>query len=112
MSIHTMSEDGVMVVALAGSADAAMLEPLRAPLTEALADTPVVVLALDDLAGVDTDALRSLVVGLVDDAPGGELRISAGNPDLRSALATARIHHLVAVHDTVRDATRQPSSTR
>jgi hypothetical protein len=107
MSIRATSNDGVMVVELGGSAEASMLDPLQAPLAEALADTPVVVLALDEPDGIDVDALRALIVSLLDEARGGELRIATRDPELRRALATARIHHLVAVHETLADATEQ-----
>ena len=106
LSIRATSIDGVMVVALAGTADATMLSPLQAPLSEALADTPLVILDLDQPdGGIDVDALRALLVGLLDEARGGELRIAARDPELRRELAMARIHHLVAVHETVADAT-------
>ena len=36
---------------------------------------------------------------------GGRLGIAARSPDIRGALATARIHHVVAVHPTIADAT-------
>jgi anti-anti-sigma factor len=107
LSIRASSNDGVMVVTLAGTADAAMLSPLQAPLAEALADTPIVILDLDEPDGIDVDALRALLIRLLDEARGGELRIATRDPELRRALATARIHHLVAVHETVADATDQ-----
>ena len=108
--------DGVMIVALAGSADTAPLSPLHPPLAAALADTPLVILALEESAGIDVDELRTLIIGLLDEARGGELRIATRDPDLRRALAAARIHHLVAVHETVADAadprTRDPDPLR
>lgn len=112
LSIHASTTDGVMIVALAGSADAALLNPLRAPLTEALADTPLVVLALDELDVIDGDALRTLLVGLMNEARGGQLRIAVSDAHLRGALAAARVHHLVAVHETVADATNHQGATR
>ena len=105
MSLHATSGNGVMTVALGGTADAALLSPLHAPLAEALADTPLVILTLDELDGIDADALRTLLVRLLDEAPGGELCITARDPELRGALAAAGIHPLVPVHETVADAT-------
>ena len=104
LSVHVSSDDGVVVVALAGTADAAMVAPLQAPLSEALADTRLLVLDLDGLTGVDADSLRAVIVALLEEARGGQLRIVAPDPDLRGRLAAARIHHLVAVHPSVGDA--------
>jgi hypothetical protein len=48
--------------------------------------------------------LRALLVGLLDDARGGEQRIAARDPDVRAVLAGARIHHLASVHQSVTEA--------
>lgn len=104
MSVRTTSNNGVVIVSLAGAADAAMLVPLRDALADALAEARVLVLDLDELDGVDAEALRGVLVDLLDDVRGGQLRIAASDPDIRSQLAGARIHHLVAVHHSVAEA--------
>jgi hypothetical protein len=43
LSVHVTTNDDTVSVALAGAADAGMLTPLHAPLTEALADARVLV---------------------------------------------------------------------
>lgn len=55
--------------------------------------------------GFDAATLRGVLVELLDHARGGELRIAASDPEIRALLAGARIHHLVAVHRTVAEAT-------
>lgn len=105
MSVQTISNNGVVTVALAGAADAAMLAPLQAALADALAEARLLVLDLDEITDVDAEALRALVVALLDDARGGQLHIAAADPKVRAALAGARVHHLVAVHHTVAEAT-------
>lgn len=104
LSIHVRSEDGAVVVALVGTADASMLEPLVDPLTAALSDSGVLVLDLDELRIVDPPGLRALIVGVIDTARGGQLRIATRDAATLESLADARIDHLVAVHRSVADA--------
>lgn len=104
LSVNVHSENGRMVITLAGAADAAMLEPLHGPITAALADAQVLVLDLDDLHPVDSTALRDLVTAVLADARGGQLRIAASHEVTISSLTEARIHHLVGVHRSVPDA--------
>lgn len=104
LSIQVRSDNGAVVVALAGAADASMLEPLRDPISAALADTEVLVLDLDQLSNVDPAYLRELIIEVLGTARGGELRIATTHAATLAALAEARIHHLVAVHRSVSDA--------
>lgn len=104
LSIQVRSDNGAVVVALAGAADASMLEPLRDPITAALADTPLLVLDLDELSTVDPVYLRELIVEVVATARGGQLRIATTHAATVAALAEARIHHVVPVHRSVADA--------
>jgi Protein of unknown function (DUF2442) len=55
LSVHVTTKDEPEIVSLAGAADAGMLTPLHAPLTEALADARVLVL---DLGQVTTSTAR------------------------------------------------------
>jgi anti-anti-sigma factor len=109
MSITVRSDDGVTIVSLAGTADHDMLMPLRDPLIAALGDSPVVVVDLDELTNVDPAALRSLVVAVLDQARGGQMRLVASDPATVAVITEARLHHHVAVHRTVFDA-RRPST--
>lgn len=104
LSIQVRNDNGAVVVALAGAADASMLEPLRDPLTAALADARVLVLDLDEITTLDASGLREVIVGVLADARGGRLRIAASHQATVASLAEARIHHLVAVHRSVADA--------
>ena len=104
LSVNVHSENHAMVITLAGAADAAaMLEPLRGPITAALADAQVLVLDLDDRHPVDSTALRDLVTGVLAEARGGHLRIAASHDVTISSLTEARIHHLLGVHRSVPD---------
>jgi hypothetical protein len=62
LSILVNSGNGAVVVALAGAADASMLEPLRVPITAAPAETPLLVLdlELDAHDPVHQEILRSV----------------------------------------------------
>lgn len=104
LSIQVRSDNGAVVVALAGAADASMLEPLRDPITAALADAHVLVLDLDELASVDPAGLRQLIVEVLGCARGGQLRIAAARAATIAALAETGIHHIVPVHRSVADA--------
>lgn len=104
LSIQVRNENGAMVVALAGAADASMLEPLLDPLTAALADARVLVLDLDEITALDAAGLRAVLIGVLGSARGGHLRIAASHQATVASLAEARIHHLVAVHRSVADA--------
>jgi anti-anti-sigma regulatory factor len=104
LSIQVRSDNGSVIVAQAGSADAAMLEPLRDPLTVALGDAEVLVFDLDELTGVDATGLWALIVEVLGTARGGRLRIAASHQAIGASLAEAHIDHLVAVHRSVADA--------
>jgi len=104
LSINVRNEGNAVVISLAGAADANMLAPLRDPLTAALGDTGLVVLDLDELTIGEPDALRKLIVDVLDNGRGGRLRIAAGDDATLGALAEARVHHLVAVHRTIEEA--------
>jgi anti-anti-sigma factor len=104
LSIHGRTDNGAMVVTLAGAADAAMLEPLRDPLSSALSDATVLVLDLDELTVVDGEGLRALILEVLSAAEGGQLRIAASHAATVSALIEARIHHVVPVHHRLPDA--------
>jgi anti-anti-sigma factor len=104
LSIQVRNDTGAVVVAFAGAADASMLEPLRDPLTAALADARVLVLDLDEITTLDAAGLREVIVGVLNTARGGNLRIAASHQATVAGLAEARIHHLVAVHRSVADA--------
>ena len=104
LSINVRSDNGSVIVALAGAADAGMLEPLRDPLAAALSDAQVLVVDLDELTVVDTTGLRALLVDVLASARGGQLRIATSHAATLTSLAEARIHHLVGVHRTVADA--------
>lgn len=101
LSVHTTSNDGVVVVALAGAVDATLLTPLR----DALAEARLLVIDLDEVTDLDAAALRAVIVALLDGARGGRLCIAATDTDLRARLAGASVHHVVAVHHTVAEAT-------
>ena len=109
LSIQVRNEHGAVVVALAGAADASMLEPLGDPLAAALADARLLVLDLDEITALDGAGLRALLVGVLDHARGGQLRIAASHQATVASLAEARIHHLVAVHRSVADALSDPA---
>ena len=104
LSIQVRNEHGAVVVALAGAADASMLEPLGDPLAAALGDARLLVLDLDEITALDSAGLRAVLVGVLGTARGGQLRIAASHQTTVAALAEARIHHLVAVHRSVADA--------
>lgn len=104
LSIQVRSDNGAVVVTLAGAADASMLEPLRTPISAALSDANVLVLDLDELDSVDSGYLRELIVDVVGRARGGQLRIATTHAATAAALADARIHHVVPVHRSVADA--------
>jgi anti-anti-sigma regulatory factor len=110
LSIHVRSDNGAMVVALAGAADAAMLEPLRDPITAALSDAKVLVLDLDELSSLDPAWLRGLIIDVLGSARGGQLRVATSRAATFATLAEARIHHLVTVHHSVADALAATSS--
>lgn len=103
-SIHVRSDNGAVVVALAGTADAPMLDSLRDPLSAALADIRALVLDLDEVTTLDAAALRDVLVRVLDTAGGGQLCLAASREATIARLAEARIHHLVAVHHSVADA--------
>jgi len=103
-SIQVRSDSGAVVVALAGTADASMLDPLRNPLRAALADACALVLDLDEVTTLDAEALRDVLIAVLDSADGGRLCIAASREATFASLAEARIHHLVAVHRSVDDA--------
>ena len=104
LSVHVTSSDGVVVVALAGTADDAMITSLQPALVEALADARILILDLDEVADIDAAVLCTVVRALLEDARGGQLRVAARQPAVRAALAEAGMHQLVAVHPTVADA--------
>ena len=103
-SIQVRSDSGAVVVALAGTADASMLDPLRDPLRAALADACAVVLDLDEVTTLDAAALRDVLLAVLDTAGDGRLCIVASCEATFASVAEARIHHLVAVHRSVADA--------
>lgn len=109
LSIQVRNDNGAMVIALAGAADASMLEPLRDPLTAALGDARVLVLDLDQITSLDAGGLREVLVAVLGTARGGQLRIAASHQATVAGLTEARIHHLVAVHRSVADALVDPS---
>jgi anti-anti-sigma factor len=104
LSIHVRSDNGAMVVALAGAADASMLEQLRDPITAALSDARVLVLDLDELSSLDPAWLRGLIIDVLASARGGHLRVATSRAATSATLAEPRIHHLVTVHPSVADA--------
>lgn len=104
LSIQVRSDNGAVVVTLAGAAGAGMLEPLRDPLTAALGDAKVLVLDLDELTDIDPLGLRAVLVEVLDAARGGQLRIAASHAHTIAALVEGRVHHLVPVHRSLRDA--------
>jgi anti-anti-sigma factor len=104
LSIHVHSTNGAVVVALAGTADASMLQPVAGPLTAALDDTKVLVLDLDDLDTVDVAGMHDLITGVLAPARGGQLRIAASRAATMASLAQTEVHHLVPVHRSVGDA--------
>ena len=104
LSIQVRSDNGAVVVALAGTVDAPMLDPLRDPLSAALADARALVLDLDEVTTLDAAGLRDVLAGVLDTARGGHLRIAASHEATIARLAEARVHHLVAVHRSVADA--------
>lgn len=104
LSIHVHSTNGAVVVELAGTADASMLQPLVDPLTAALADAKVLVLDLDEVDTIDAGGVRNVLVDVLATARGGQLRIAASHAGTVASLAEARVHHLVAVHRSVSDA--------
>jgi anti-anti-sigma factor len=104
LSIHGRTDNGATIVTLAGAADAAMLEPLRDPLSAALRNATVLVLDLDALTVVDGEGLRALIVEVLSAAEGGHLRITASHAGTVSALIEARIRDVVPVHHSLSDA--------
>ena len=72
LSIQVRSDNGAVVLALAGTVDASMLDPLRDPLGAALADARALVLDLDEVTTPDA-------AGLHDAARGDHLRTAAGH---------------------------------
>ena len=103
-SIQVRGDSGAVVVALAGTADASILDRLRDPLRAALADALALVLDLDEVTTLDAEALRDVLIAVLDCADGGRLRIAASREATFASLAAARIHHLVAIHRSVDDA--------
>ena len=103
-SIQVRRDNGAVVVALAGLADASMLDSLRDPLCAAMADARVLVLDLDEVTTLDAEALRDVLIAVSDTAGDGRLCIAARHETTSASLAEARIHHLVAVHGSVADA--------
>lgn len=101
LSVHVTTTGHVVVVALTGAADADMLTPLRAPMAAALIDAGVLVLHLDQVSAIDADGLRSVVADLLADVRGGQVRIAASDPLICGQLSTARVHHLVPIHQLV-----------
>ena len=108
LSIQVRNEHGAVIVALAGAADASMLEPLGDPLAAALTDARVLVLDLDEITALDAAGLRDVLVAVLGTARGGQLRIAASHQATVASLAQARVHHLVAVHRSVADALSDP----
>jgi hypothetical protein len=102
LSIQVRGDNGAGV-ALAGTADASMLDPLRDPLRAALADARALVVDLDEVTALDAARSRDLLVAVLA-ARGGQLCVAAGHDATIARLAEARIYHVVGVHRRVADA--------
>lgn len=103
LSIQVRTDDGAVVVTLAGSADATLIAPLRDPLVAALADTGLLVIDLDDATGLDPVALRDVFVDVFEAVPGGELRI-AGSVETVASLTEVGVDDFAGLHLTVTEA--------
>jgi hypothetical protein len=103
LPIQVRSDNGAGV-ALAGAADASMLDPLRDPLRAALADTRALLVDLDEVTALGAARSRDVLV-VLETARSGQLCVAAGHDATITRLAEARIL-VVAVHRRVADAGR------